>query len=253
MRGLPPLRLDASEEDMGKTALVTGVTGQDGAYLAKFLLDKGYKVYGAARRTSSNEFWRLRQLGIYRDVEIAPLEHPEESNVAQLIAQLQVDELYNLAAQSFVGTSFQQPIYTTEIDAVGACRILEAIRRSSRHTHFYQASTSEMFGKAVRRRNVRAPHSIRALRCRQAVCPLDHRELPRSVQPFYLLGHPVQSRIAAAGPGVRDQKNHDRLGRNPPRPAGCSQTWQFGRAAGLGIRRGLRCRHVDDAECSETR
>jgi GDPmannose 4,6-dehydratase len=134
---------------MTKTALITGAGGQDGAYLAKFLLDKGYKVYGGVRRTSTRDFWRLRTLGIEHDVEFVGFELAEESNVSRTIAHLQVDELYNLAAQSFVTASFEQPIYTTQIDGVGVCRILEALRVSSPQTHFYQASTSEMFGKVV--------------------------------------------------------------------------------------------------------
>jgi GDPmannose 4,6-dehydratase len=134
---------------MAKTALITGASGQDGAYLSKFLLQRGYKVYGAIRRASSRDLWRFRELSIERDVEIVSLELLEESNIARLIAKLQPDELYNLAAQSFVGTSFEQPIYTTEVDAVGVCRILEAIRLTSCHTKFYQASTSEMFGKVA--------------------------------------------------------------------------------------------------------
>jgi GDPmannose 4,6-dehydratase len=134
---------------MAKSALITGVTGQDGAYLAKLLVQKGYKVYGAVRRTSSSDLWRLCELGVEKAVEYVPFEMSEESNISRTVAKLQVDELYNLAAQSFVAASFEQPIYTTQIDALGVCRILEAIRSSSRHTKFYQASTSEMFGKAV--------------------------------------------------------------------------------------------------------
>src|SRR6516162_8043299 len=130
-----------------KAALITGASGQDGAYLAKLLLQKGYKVYGAVRRTSSADFWRFRYLGVDRDIELVSLELLEESNVARLITKLQVDEIYNLAAQSFVGASFDQPVYTAEVDAVGVCRLLEAIRGHSPHTKFYQASTSEMFGK----------------------------------------------------------------------------------------------------------
>jgi GDPmannose 4,6-dehydratase len=132
-----------------KTALITGASGQDGAYLAKLLLQKGYKVYGAVRRSSSADLWRFRYLGVDRDIEVVSLELLEESNVARLIAKLQVDEIYNLAAQSFVEASFDQPAYTTQVNAVGVCRLLEAIRACSRHTKFYQASSSEMFGNAM--------------------------------------------------------------------------------------------------------
>jgi len=132
---------------VAKIALITGAGGQDGAYLARLLLNKGYKVYAAERRTSSGELWRLRKLGILGDVEVVPLELSEESNVSRLIERLRADEIYNLAAQSFVGTSFEQPLYTAEIDALGVVRLLEAIRIRSPQSKFYQASTSEMFGK----------------------------------------------------------------------------------------------------------
>lgn len=130
-------------------ALVTGVTGQDGAYLCKLLVEKGYKVYGGVRRTSSAEYWRLKTLDIFREIELVGLELAEESNVSGIIKKLQVDEIYNLAAQSFVGASFEQPVYTGQIDGIAVCRILEAIRSTGRGTKFYQASTSEMFGKTV--------------------------------------------------------------------------------------------------------
>ncbi|MBV9825855.1 MAG: GDP-mannose 4,6-dehydratase [Alphaproteobacteria bacterium] len=134
---------------MKKSALIIGAGGQDGAYLAQFLLQKDYKVYCGVRRTASADHWRFRHLGIERDVELVYLELAEESNVARLVSRIQVDEIYNLAAQSYVGTSFEQAIYTAEIDAVGVCRILEAIRNYSAHTRFYQASTSEMYGKVM--------------------------------------------------------------------------------------------------------
>jgi len=134
---------------MAKSALITGVTGQDGAYLSDLLLRNGYKVYGAVRRASSSDYWRLRELGVERDVELISLDLAEESNIIRVIDRLKVDEIYNLGAQSFVSASFEQPLYTAQIDGLAVCRILEAIRLSGRNTRFYQASTSEMFGKAV--------------------------------------------------------------------------------------------------------
>jgi GDPmannose 4,6-dehydratase len=134
---------------MKRTALITGASGQDGAYLSKFLLEKGYKVFAAVRRTSGADFWRFRELAIEHDIDVVMLELAEESNLSRVIGKLQVDELYNLAAQSFVATSFEQPIYTSEIDAIGVCRLLEAIRIASPTTRFYQASTSEMFGRVI--------------------------------------------------------------------------------------------------------
>lgn len=133
---------------MTKSALITGITGQDGAYLARLLLSKGYRVVGAARRSSMANTGRLAELGIEKEIEFIPFELAEYANVHRLIADLRPDELYNLGAQSFVSTSFDQPIYTAEVDAVGVTRLLEAIRTVSPDTRFYQASSSEMFGKA---------------------------------------------------------------------------------------------------------
>lgn len=130
-----------------KTALITGVTGQDGAYLSKLLLEKGYKVYGAYRRISHPVTSRLEWLGVDRDIEMVDIDLSEVNNINRLIRDVQPDELYNLAAQSFVGSSWEQPHYTTDINAVGVLRLLEALRTFSPHTRFYQASTSEMFGK----------------------------------------------------------------------------------------------------------
>lgn len=130
-----------------KKALITGIRGQDGAYLAKLLLEKGYKVYGADRRSGSSELWRLEELGILREVEFVYMDLLEHSNIVDVIKRIKPDEVYNLAAQSFVQVSFDQPILTSEINAMGTLRLLDAIRLYSPHTKFYQASTSEMFGK----------------------------------------------------------------------------------------------------------
>lgn len=134
---------------MTKKALITGVTGQDGAYLSKFLLNKGYKVYGGIRRGSTDSTWRLEELGILKQIEPVFLELLEESNITYIVKTLQVDEVYNLAAMSFVRSSFDQPLYTTNVVGLGALRFLEAIKQESPHTRFYQASSSEMFGKAL--------------------------------------------------------------------------------------------------------
>lgn len=130
-----------------KKAFVTGVTGQDGAWLAKLLLEKGYKVYGGVRRTSTRSTWRLDYLGITDQIEMRDFDLLDYSNIWSLVKEIQPDEFYNLAAQSFVGTSFRQPISTTQIDAMGVAYILDALHNASPHTKFYQASTSEMFGK----------------------------------------------------------------------------------------------------------
>ena len=130
-----------------KKALITGIRGQDGAYLAKFLLEKGYEVYGADRRSGDTNFWRLKELGIEKEVKIVYMDLLELTNIMRIIEKVQPDEVYNLAAQSFVQASFEQPILTAEVDAMGVLRLLEAIRQIKPDTKFYQASTSEMFGK----------------------------------------------------------------------------------------------------------
>jgi len=132
-----------------KTAIITGITGQDGAYLAELLLDKGYKVYGTYRRTSSVNFWRIEELGIDKNFNFHLVEFDltDLSVIIRLLQTSEATEIYNLAAQSFVGVSFEQPITTAEITGIGALNLLEAIRIVNPQIRFYQASTSEMFGK----------------------------------------------------------------------------------------------------------
>ncbi|MDA8104533.1 MAG: GDP-mannose 4,6-dehydratase [Nitrospiraceae bacterium] len=132
---------------MRKRALITGIRGQDGAYLSKLLLEKGYQVYGADRRSGDSSFWRLKELGIDRDVKIRYMDLLELTNVMRAVELIMPDEVYNLAAQSFVQASFEQPLLTSDIDAMGVLRLLEAIRMINPDAKFYQASTSEMFGK----------------------------------------------------------------------------------------------------------
>jgi GDPmannose 4,6-dehydratase len=133
---------------MARTALITGISGQDGAYLAQLLLTRGYRVVGTHRRSSGASFARLEELGVARDVELADMELLEDSNIRHVLARLKPDEIYNLAAQSFVALSFEQPLYTCDVDALGTLRLLEAIREACPDARFYQASTSEMFGNA---------------------------------------------------------------------------------------------------------
>lgn len=129
-----------------KTALITGITGQDGSYLAKLLLEKGYVVYGTYRRLSTPNFWRLHSLDIFDRVKLIPAELIDSGSIIEAIRISEPDEIYNLAAQSFVAASFQQPIATGEITGLGVARILEAIRLINPGIRFYQASTSELFG-----------------------------------------------------------------------------------------------------------
>ena len=131
---------------MTKAALITGITGQDGAYLAQLLLKKGYAVSGLLPRRSSDTLWRLRELGLENEVKLIDGDVQDLSAVLRSIRESKAGEVYNLAAQSFVGTSWQQPLLTAQVTGVGAANVLEAIRLTDPAIRFYQASTSEMFG-----------------------------------------------------------------------------------------------------------
>jgi GDPmannose 4,6-dehydratase len=132
-----------------KTAIITGISGQDGAYLAHLLLEKGYRVFGTFRRTSSVNFWRIEELGIanHKNLSLVEYDLTDLSSSIRLLRDTGAMEVYNLAAQSFVGVSFDQPITTGEITGIGPVHLLEAIRIVNPAVRFYQASTSEMFGK----------------------------------------------------------------------------------------------------------
>lgn len=129
-----------------KIAMISGITGQDGGYLAKFLLNKNYKVIGLYRRGATDIFEKLREHGILNQIEMLDFDLLEFSNICRIIRKSKPDEFYNLAAQSFVSTSWEEPIYTTQVDGLSVLYLLEAIREFSPKTRFYQASTSEMFG-----------------------------------------------------------------------------------------------------------
>jgi GDPmannose 4,6-dehydratase len=132
-----------------KITIITGITGQDGAYLAQLLLEKGYTVYGTYRRTSSVNFWRIEELGIqnHSNLHLVEYDLTDLGSSIALVQKVQPTEIYNLAAQSFVGVSFDQPSTTAQITGIGALNLLEAIRLVNPKIRFYQASTSEMFGK----------------------------------------------------------------------------------------------------------
>lgn len=134
---------------MDKRTLITGVTGQDGAYLAKLLLEKGYRVYGTYRRLSTPNFWRLQYLGIFDSIELIPIDLVDSPSIIEAIELSQPDEIYHLAAQSFVGASFGQPLGAGEITGLGVARVLEAIRHINPKIKFYNASTSELFGSST--------------------------------------------------------------------------------------------------------
>src|SRR6185369_13563027 len=130
---------------MSKSALITGITGQDGSYLAESLLKKGYKVFGLNRRSSTQNFERIKH--IVHDIELVSGDLIDQHSHNTAIDKAQPDEVYNLAAQSFVPTSWEQPVLTGEFTALGVTRVLEAIRLVDRRIRFYQGSSSEMFGK----------------------------------------------------------------------------------------------------------
>jgi len=149
---------------MTKRALITGITGQDGAYLAKVLLEKSYEVYGTYRRLSTPNFWRLQSLGAFEKVNLIPIDLADMSSIIEAIQIANPHEIYNLAAQSFVEASFEQPIATANVSGVSVTRFLEAIRHIKPDTKFYQACSSEMFGAIG--------NSARPLTERDALTPL---------------------------------------------------------------------------------
>lgn len=132
-----------------KKAIVTGITGQDGAYLVELLLNKGYEVYGTYRRTASVNFWRIEELGVqdHPNLHLVEYDLTDQANSIRMVADILPDEIYNLATQSFVGVSFEQPLATAHITGLGAVHLLEAIRIVNPKIKYYQVSTSEMFGK----------------------------------------------------------------------------------------------------------
>ncbi len=155
---------------MSKTALITGITGQDGAYLAELLLKRKYKVIGTQRRSARQNNWRLKRLGIEKKVTIEELELSEENEINRLFQKYKFHEVYNLAAQSFVSTSFNSPLNTSDITGLGALRILEAIRTISPKSKFFQASSSEMYGENFKKTqneetefNPQSPYAISKL------------------------------------------------------------------------------------------
>ena len=152
---------------MKKTALITGISGQDGAYLANLLLNKSYKVIGTDRRSARGDNWRLRRFGIEKKIIFEEMEIGEIYEIDRIFKKYKFDEVYNLAAQSFVGASFNSPLNTANITGLGALRILESIRSTDPKIKFYQASSSEMFGDVLEDRqdektalNPKSPYAI---------------------------------------------------------------------------------------------
>ena len=244
---------------MKKIALITGITGQDGAYLAEFLLDKGYTVHGIKRRTSLFNTDRIDHL--YQDphekgrrLVLHYGDMTDSSSLTRIVQQVQPDEIYNLAAQSHVAVSFEEPEYTADSDALGALRLLEAIRilGMEKKTRFYQASTSELYGKAVEIPQKettpfypRSPYGVAKL-----YAVLDHGELPRGLRHVRLQRHPVQSRVASAGRNIRHAQDHARHDAHQAGSPGLPVSRQSQRQARLGPRARLRRGAVANASAA---
>ena len=175
-----------------RTALITGITGQDGSYLAEHLIDLDYRVVGITRRTSSHAVGRIEHLG--ERVELYGADLLDQTSLLSIVDQVQPDEVYNLAAQSFVTTSWQQPVLTGEVTALGVTRLLEAVRLACPTARVYQASSSEMFGKVTETPQNRTYSVLPplALRCFEALRTLDRGQLSRELRYVCHLGHSVQ-------------------------------------------------------------
>ena len=228
-------------------ALITGITGQDGSYLAELLLGKGYDVWGVVRRSSTESYERIEHL---RDrLRFAQADLLDQPSLTAALQEAEPDEVYNLAAQSFVPTSWTQPVLTAEFTAVGVTRLLEAIRQVDPSIRFYQASSSEMFGR-VRRDAPERGHPVlpaQPLRRREGLRPLHHGQLPRVLRPLRLLGDPLQPRVAPPRPRVRDAQGHRRGGAHQARPERAPDAGEPRRPPRLGLRRRLRRGDVADA------
>ncbi len=250
------------QSGVGKVALITGATGQDGAYLAEFLLEKGYTVHGLKRRSSSFNTGRVEHL--YQDPHEPNQQFilhfgdmTDSTNLIRIVQETQPDEIYNLAAQSHVQVSFETAEYTANADALGTLRLLEAIRLLGlvKKTRFYQASTSELYGKVqeIPQTENDAVLPAQPLRRRQALRPLDGRELPRSLRDARLERHPVQSREPAPRRDLRHPQDHARRRRDRKRAAGAALSRQSRRRARLGPCARICARHVADAAAAGAR
>ena len=238
---------------MGRRALITGITGQDGSYLAEWLLQKGYEVYGVVRRSSAPNLWRIEHL--LDRIQLKPADLLDQLSLIRLIDEVRPHEFYNLAAMSFVPASWDQPLLTGEYNAQGVTRALEAIRQVDPKIKFYQASSSEMFGKVreVPQSETDAVLSAQPLRRVQGLRALHHGQLSRELSAVRLLRHPVQSRIAAPRPRVRHPQGDRRRRAHQARPHRQPVDGQPRRAARLGLRRRLRARDVADAPAGRAR
>ena len=225
---------------MSKQALLTGITGQDGAYLAQLLLGEGYEVHGVIRRSSHRgvEDHRLRWLGVADKVRLHDGDLTDLSSLLRVVQEIRPTEIYNLAAQSFVASSWRQPVLTANVTAVGVTNMLEAMRLEAPDARFYQASSSEMFGLIQEsEQNENTPFYPRSpLRGGQALRPLDYRQLSRKLWLSRLLRHLVQPRKPAARHRIRHAQSQRRRGADQARPAQRIAAGQHRRQARLGPR-----------------
>ena len=198
---------------MAKTALITGVTGQDGAYLSRLLLGKGYKVHGGMRRIGVESGGRLLELGVASDVDLHDFDLLEFSNIHRLLDKIAPDEIYNLAAQSFVGVSFEQPLYTANADALGVLRILEALRLAECPEQILPGldlrDVRQGPGDAAGRDHALLP--AQPLWRRQAVRPLGDDQLSRELRHVRLLGILFNHESPLRGSRIRHPQDHPRL------------------------------------------
>ena len=191
-----------------RTALITGITGQDGSYLAEFLLEQGYEVIGMVRRSSTVNFSRIEH--IQDKVTLVSGDLLDQGSIIAILRDHRPQEVYNLAAQSFVPASWQQPVFTGGVTGLGVTRVLEALRTVDPTIRFYQASSSEMFGK-VREvpQNEHTPFYPRSpYGVAKVYGALDHHQLPRVLRPLRRLRHPFQSRKSAPRHGICDPQGH---------------------------------------------
>ena len=201
---------------MAKRALITGITGQDGSYLAEFLLDKGYEVYGMVRRSSTTRFDRIQH--ILDRITLVPGDLLDQVSIINIIRDCQPTEVYNLGAQSFVPTSWAQPVLTAEFTALGVTRTLDAVRMVDPSIRFYQASSSEMFGKVQEVPQCettpfypRSPYGV--AKCYGHWITV---ELSRVLRPVRRIGHPVQPRVSPSRARVRHPQGDPRRGQDRP-------------------------------------
>ena len=236
-----------------KRALITGITGQDGSYLAEFLLQQDYQVIGMVRRSSTVNFDRIKH--IQDDVEIVQGDLLDQSSLIGILSEYQPQEVYNLAAQSFVPTSWKQPVLTGEFTALGVTRVLEAIRTIDPSIRFYQASSSEMFGKVQEVPQTektpfypRSPYGVAKVYGHWIT--VNYRE---SYNLFACSGILFNHESPAPRSGIRDAQDHARRGQDQAGPRQRSAPGQPGREARLGLCRRLRARDVADAAARSAR